>query len=379
MAPRVQAGKYATAAPPVKEVSAVAWKTMTPEQKRAYREQNLQQMEAHLEKGVEQLVTGEDWIAAMKFAGQFRSRSFLNTLLIHVQHVQAFDEGRVPTPTPSYVAGYTDWKKLGRWPAKGQTGYFVRKPVLERYASANPAGGKWRKLAPKEKPRAGETVREKIVNVTYGKVWDVAQTEGAEIPERPAPEPLTGKAPEGLWDGLAREVKRSGFKLLSAPDAAALDGADGLTDYTARQTHVRADMDDAERVLVLAHELGHIRLHDPDASGREPHRGIREVEAESVAAMICSVYGMDTGPAAIPYVAGWATTVKDMEPGEVIRHTGERVRRVSLDMLDRLPEPVVGDGKPPLPQGAPTPAKSPKPPERTRPAAAPELSEAVRR
>lgn len=67
-----------------------------------------------LTSAVERLVTGDDWAQALRFAAGFRSRSFNNTLLIWVQYQAAFEQGRVPEPFPTYVAGYKQWQQLGR-------------------------------------------------------------------------------------------------------------------------------------------------------------------------------------------------------------------------------------------------------------------------
>ena len=54
------------------------------------------------------------------------------------------------------------------------------------------------------------------------------------------------------------------------------------------------DMDDAAQVKTLAHELGHVMLHGPDNADAAMHRGIAEVEAESVALMVGAAHGLDT-------------------------------------------------------------------------------------
>ena len=98
---------------------------------------------------------------------------------------------------------------------------------------------------------------------------------------------------------------------------------------------------------VIAHELGHVLLTSPDNPDASHHRGISEVEAESFAAMVCACYGMDSTGYTVPYVAGWAETVKDKSPLAVMRDTGERVRHTVLAELDHLPSPVIDDGVPP--------------------------------
>lgn len=134
---------------------------------------------------------------------------------------------------------------------------------------------------------------------------------------------LDGEAPPGLWDGLAAQVEALGFTVLRVSDAGQIRGADGLTDYMTRQVSVRTDVMEVNQVATLAHELVHVLMHDPKDEEARRHRGIREVEAESVALMIGAAHGLDTGGYTIPYVAGWASSVKDAEPAEVVKATGE--------------------------------------------------------
>jgi hypothetical protein len=63
--------------------------------------------------------------------------------------------------------------------------------------------------------------------------------------------------------------------------------------------------------------------------------------------MVTAAYGMDSSGYTVPYVAHWSATVKDQDPADVVRGTGELVRKTALAILDRLPEPPGGDGTPP--------------------------------
>ncbi len=320
----------------------------TADEVREAREAKLTELSGRLEDAVGRLVSGEDWAAAVRFAARFRSRSFANTLLIFAQHQDAFEQGRVSEPFPSYVAGFQQWKTLGRQVAKGQAGYMIYAPVTARFATTNPADPEsWRRLDRREKARPGEVVRSKMVGVKPAYVWDASQTSGKPVPERARPRLLAGEAPVGLWEGLAAQVRDHGFTLGDAPDAVALGGANGVTDFLARTVQVRADMDDAAKVKTLAHELAHIELGHEDRRPAGLHRGIGEVEAESVALMVCASFGLDSTDYTVPYVASWSSQVKDGGPLEVIRATGERARTAALAILDGLPEAPVGDGDPP--------------------------------
>jgi hypothetical protein len=325
---------------------------------RVARGAKLEALQEQLTASVSALVSGEDWRRALEFAARFRSRSFSNTMLIYVQHHEAFEEGRVPEPMPTYVAGFKQWLGLDRHVVKGQSGYAILAPVTARFASATPENStSWRRMARGEKPALGEAVRSKLVGVKPTYVWDISQTDGKPIPEQARPTLLRGQAPAGLWEGLAAQVKARGFILKQVPDATVIGGANGLTDYLTREVSVRTDMDDAARVtkhlhifvapLTLAHELGHVVLHGPDNHDAALHRGLAEVEAESVALMIGAAHGLDTASYTVPYVSSWASSVPGKSPVEVVQATAERVRVAAISVLDKLETHQVGSGDPP--------------------------------
>ncbi len=320
----------------------------TGEETRAARDAKLDALHERLTAAVEQLVSDDDWRRALEFAARFRLRSFGNTLLIFVQHLDAFEKGLVPDPEPTYVAGYKQWQSLGRQVSKGQPGYQIMAPVTGRFATSTPQDAEsWRRLGRFEKPKPGEVVRSRMVGAKPAYVWDISQTTGGPYPERPTPVLLEGEAPAGLWEGLAALVEADGYRVLRVEHEGMIHGANGLTDFAARTVAVRTNMDLAAQVKTLAHELGHVRLHGPDNADWAGHRGIGEVEAESVALMIGAAHGMDTAAYTIPYVSGWAGTVKDKEPAEVVQATGERVRKAVGAILDALDTVQLGGGDPP--------------------------------
>ena len=308
----------------------------------------LDRLHAQLADAVADLVTGDDWNRALAFAARFRSRSFNNTLLIWMQHAAAFEQGRVSAPTPTYIAGFRQWLGLGRSVDRGQPGYMILAPVVRRFASRTPqVAESWRRLAPRETPQRGESVQARLVGVRPAYVWDASQTSGAPIPEEPRPQLLEGEAPPGMWDGLATLVHARGYSLRLVDSDRDLGGANGMTDYLMHSVAVRGDIDPAARAKTLAHELAHVELHGPDHPEASLHRGIGEVEAESVALMIGAAHGLDTSSYTIPYVSTWATSVEGKTPVEVVQATGERVRSTAVAILAQLHTAQVGAGDPP--------------------------------
>jgi hypothetical protein len=102
-------------------------------------------------------------------------------------------------------------------------------------------------------------------------------------------------------------------------------------------------------------ELGHVLLHAPRekvmstdlAADATLHRGIAEVEAESIALMVGAAHGLDTSSYTVPYVSTWAASVPGKTPVEVVQSTAERVRSSALGILEKLDTQKIGDGNPP--------------------------------
>jgi len=301
---------------------------------------------------VENLQSGQDWQQALETAARFHRYSFANSMLIVASHARAFAEGRVPDPVPDLVAGYQTWKALGRQVTRGQRGHTILAPRTRTIREAVDGAGERRELDRGEPPAPGETAttRRPVVGWTTTTVFSMSQTEGADLALPPEPTLLLGQAPPGLWDALAAQITRAGFVLTDAPDAAAIGGANGITDFTTRTVTVRADMDPVARVKTAIHELGHVLLHapeqgaDPTAWGREMHRGVREVEAESVAYLIGAAHHMDTTAYTLPYVAAWAGGA---DPAATVRATAERVVRTARGVLDALETDHGLGGQPP--------------------------------
>ena len=136
-------------------------------------------------------------------------------------------------------------------------------------------------------------------------MFDLTQTDGQPLPDV-TPEPLRGPAPEHLWDHLAGLVDADGFGLERGP----CGGANGYTSFGQRVVRVRDDVDPAQAVKTLAHELGHIRAdHEhrfPDYAINHQCRGQAEVEAESIAYLVTASAGLESAAYSVPYVTGWA-------------------------------------------------------------------------
>jgi len=213
-------------------------------------------------------------------------------------------------PQATRVAGFRTWQSLGRQVRKGERGIAILAPCTYRPKTtdrAEPAGP----AAPAGQEPAttsgggvapqgvgGKQVRGfRVVHV-----FAQYQTEGAPLPEV-APTLLVGQAPAGLWDALTEQVIGHGYTVHRGDTGQ----ANGWTDPTSRTVRVSSDVDDAQAVKTLIHELAHIEAgHVADLPTYATCRGRCEVEAESVAYVVATAQGMHASGYSFAYVAGWA-------------------------------------------------------------------------
>jgi len=86
-----------------------------------------------------------------------------------------------------------------------------------------------------------------------------------------------------------------------------------------------------QRVKTLAHEIRHAILDDQDC-GHRADRGLVELEADSVAYVVCASLGIASDDYSFGYVTGWAG-----EKGvSLIRASGDRIQRATAQILQSL-------------------------------------------
>jgi DNA primase len=271
-----------------------------------------------LQQRVESLVTGDEWKAALDFQARFHTYSFNNALLIALQR-----------PDATFVGGVKSvWNKLGRHVRRGEKGIAILAPLT----------------AKREDKETGEARYVFTGRYRTVYVFDVAQTEGEPLPATAilSPEELDGDAPEALFASLTAQARERGYVVEDA-DEDRLGRAKGMT-IPAKWSKdalslvlVKRDASSLQRTKTLVHELAHVALHcnDEDPFDYRSCRGQAEVEAESVAYIVCAALGLPTDDYSFPYVAGWAKG--DME---VIKKTGQRVAKTARSILDPLTEAV---------------------------------------
>ncbi|WP_328522911.1 hypothetical protein [Kribbella sp. NBC_00359] len=267
--------------------------------------------------------SGVEWVRWLDAALALRNCSFRNVVLITLQ-----------MPYASQVARADIWKRFGRSITDEQQNRDIRilAPVIQdgaRKAIAQEGGAELE--FDRARPARGGG---RLVGFKVGSVWDISQTDGPELPARLQ---SPGRSTTDLWRALAYEVQTAGYTLVQGKTGRR--SLEGLTDYQARTVVIRRDLDDVTAVARLAHEVAHLRMHDPKeiaSAGSVMCRGIREIEAESVAYIMLAHHGFSTGGSSFKYIASWAAAVNKREPEKVIERTGARVVSVARRLIESV-------------------------------------------
>jgi antirestriction protein ArdC len=266
-------------------------------------------LQQQLAERVASITTSQDWMAWIKFSRTMhRNRSLNNQLLIWMQD-----------PEATWCLGFRAWQGQKRWVRKGEKGIRIWAPVTQK-ADAD-----------------AEDDSRTIAGFRLVTVFDVRQTDGHNpLPEQPLPALLSGDAPNRLWERLAILIHENGFVL----ERGDCGPANGWTNFTTRTVRVRDDVDDAQATKTLAHELGHVLMHEPSLHVAANCRGHREVEAETFATLVCDLAGLDTCGYSVPYVASWSQQLVT-EESDIVSVLVTLTRRV-LDVVDTVIAPLLG-------------------------------------
>jgi hypothetical protein len=244
-----------------------------------------------LSRGVEQLGDEGKWEEFLCAQARFHRYSFANTMLILQQ-----------CPDATTVAGFNAWRRMGRSVRKGERAIWIVAPVVGR--------------------RSNTDAEQEVAGFRRVAVFDLAQTEGEALVS--LCEPLEGEDERG-WFAVLNEVASSlGFDVERAE---LTPGVFGDCTYATRRIRVANAASPAQAVKTLAHELAHAFLHE-----QTDDRALAELEAESVAYIVCHSLGLDTKRYSFGYVTTWAggTSVAL----RAIKESGGRIAHAARVIID---------------------------------------------
>jgi antirestriction protein ArdC len=263
--------------------------------------ENVKALIAQLEAGKSDALTA--YLDAM---ARFHNYSFGNILAIARQK-----------PTATNVAGMFTWNQLGRRVKKGEKGIQILAPMI----------GTRRKTQEQTEQDGAQKSAPVLVGFRAVYVFDVSQTEGAELP---APATVTGEAGAHL-DRLIDFVQQQGIELEYNERIAPAQGAS----YGGKIV-LLPGQSKAETFATLVHELGHEMLHKADRRTATT-KVVRETEAEAIAFIVGKAIGLQTGTASADYIQLYHGNAA------LLAESLEVIQRTSAVILGALEEPSPED------------------------------------
>ncbi|MDQ6876837.1 MAG: ArdC-like ssDNA-binding domain-containing protein [Candidatus Dormibacteraeota bacterium] len=259
-----------------------------------------------LRQGVATLTSTDQWAQWLRVQRRFHHYSWANSLLILMQR-----------PDATRVAGYHTWKSVGRQVRKTERGIAILAPVIRRL-------------------RAEDEAEDKTDRVLVGHpaafrlawVFDIAQTDGEALPE--VVSRLTGDAGGSRFAELVQVAATLGYSV----EVSELPGErNGDCTFELKRIRVREGLEPAQSVKTLAHELAHAILHG-EADCSSLARSAAELEAESVAFVVCDDLGLDSSAYSFGYIATWAGCGDEAD--KAISRSAQRINKTARSILELL-------------------------------------------
>ncbi len=275
-----------------------------------------------LEQGLKEVFESDNYKNYLNTMAKFHNYSINNTLLINQQ-----------MPEATLVAGFNAWaNNFDRHVKKGEKGIKIIAPAPYTI----------KKEQPVVDPKTGEAVRNfdgtpkttevevKVPAFKVTTVFDISQTYGKELPTLGVSE---------LNEGVdkAKDFIESLKRISPVPiEFGETSGeSKGFYNVNDKSITIKEGMSDAQTIKTMVHEISHAKLHDPEImkeNDESKSRGTKEMEAESVAYIVCQHFGIDTSDYSFGYIAGWS---EGKEMGE-LKESMNTIRETSSEMINRI-------------------------------------------
>lgn len=244
----------------------------------ADKDEKIKEMLSEIEKGVDEIYESDNYREFLDTMSQFTRYSLNNTLLIYRQY-----------PGASLVAGYKSWEKnFERHVKSGEKAIRILAPMKRNITVSDGVD------------ELGEEKKRTVEYITYRPVcvFDVSQTEGKELPKPVIVNELEGNV-ERFEDYMEAIRAVAPFHI----DIRNVESeAKGWCDYTSEVIVIKSGMSQLQTLKTAIHETAHGIAHTNNDKSKEQ----KEVEAESIAYVVCRHLGLDTSDYSFGYVASWA-------------------------------------------------------------------------
>lgn len=268
----------------------------------------------HLKEGVKQYLNSEHYKHYLDKMSQLNNYSSRNIQLILAQN-----------PNAKYVTSLNKWnKEFGRYINKGEKALKIIAPNihLKKDSEGNP-------LLDKEgKPVTYMTFQVKSV-------FDVSQTKGKELPKalQPVKENLSDLDYANLYRSLKTIADNNHVQVRFEQLE---NGRRGRYNPKNNEIVIHKDMGKAQIIKTFLHETAHSELqHSHHQQTENLTYSNAELQAESVAYVVASYYGMDTAEHSFGYLAKWMDDKKALSDLETQLDIVQQEAKSLIQRMDK--------------------------------------------
>lgn len=285
------------------------------------KEEKTKQAFEMIEQGVKNVYSSDNFRKYLSCCSKFHSYSLNNTLLILAQK-----------PDATLVAGYNAWQRnFNRHVDKGERGLIILAPVTSKITQLMDKADEDGNPILDEN---GDPIKEeRVINqlrFTTTTVFDISQTSGEPLPS--LIHNLTGSSDEILaFIDSVKNICTIPIDYHSpSKDAVLAGGAKGYYSIAEDRIVLNMELEDMQIAKTLIHEYSHSILHKKTDKDSDQ----REIEAESLAFVLCDHFGIDTSDYSFGYIASYAA-----QDEAKLKTILSNIQSTAHEMIDKL-EPL---------------------------------------
>lgn len=285
------------------------------------KEEKTKQAFEMIEQGVKDVYSSDNFRKYLSCCSKFHSYSLNNTLLILAQK-----------PDATLVAGYNAWQhSFNRHVDKGERGLIILAPVTSKITQLMDKADEDGNPILDEN---GDPIKEeRVINrlrFTTTTVYDISQTSGEPLPS--LIHNLTGSSDEILaFIDSVKNICTIPIDYHSpSKDAVLAGGAKGYYSIAEDRIVLNMELEDMQIAKTLIHEYSHSILHKKTDKDSDQ----REIEAESLAFVLCDHFGIDTSDYSFGYIASYAA-----QDEAKLKTILSNIQSTAHEMIDKL-EPL---------------------------------------
>lgn len=285
---------------------------------------DLTEVSKRLEQNLEDLFKNDRFQDLLNVMASGHHYSFHNSLLIASQK-----------PEATMISGFKQWQELGRQVNKGEKSIEILVPTFQKEIEQK-VDSKTGEILQDEQGDAQIEVKETLSGYVFGKVFDVSQTSGKELPsvrDFVQNELQSEESLNELYDRFIEKVNTDQKNPLTITEEHHQNESSGgfyerNTDKIVINTATSKTIDAKFRVVIreYAHGLLHNKLNDM----QQFPQGHKEAQAESAAHIVSKYYGLDTNLTSTGYIATWTQDLN------LAKQAIREVQQVSSQMIEQI-------------------------------------------